>query len=401
MKYKVFCNSNFAKLVNNNDKLGTLNEFLTFKESFSPRLFDELSNLYNFKNIKKIYDPFVGTGSIFLNKKVSCCYGEDVNPLSVEITKVKNIPIDLEESQTIINTIKSRKVKIKSYEFPIWKSFDKYVDKKRYDFVKSYIESFKGNKCYNFIKMVIICNLDKIFNFKHDGNGIKFRLSKISEYELREFLDNLVIKSLQCKIDFQMSNPDKSVKIFNKSSVIFNNEITDIDVIITSPPYCNMFDYFEVYKIELWTAGIVNTYEEMKNLKKKALRSNFNTAINNDYVESSILKNCIKNLQKNSCSSKKIKMIKNYFYDMNEVIKNCCKYLKSNGLMFIVVGNSFYNFQPVITDEILAELAEKNGFAVEGIITARKLSTSSQQMKHINNDNKIYLRESIVALRRL
>lgn len=401
MKYKFSYNSNFAKLVNNDDKWGTLNEFLTFKESFSPRLFDELSNLYNLKKAKTIYDPFVGTGSIFLNEKVSCCYGEDTNPLSVKISNAKNMPVDIAEAKIIINSVKTTNINIKDYKFPIWKSFDRYVEKDKYNFVKSYIDTFKNYKCFNFIQMVIICNLDKIFNFKHDGNGIKYRLSKIKIVELKEYLDNLVIKSLQCKINFQISNPKKLVNIFNSSSVKYNDKISNIDIIITSPPYCNMFDYFEVYKIELWTSGIVNTYEEMRNLKKNALRSNFNTAINDDNIYSPILENCIKNLQKNSCDSKKIKMIKNYFFDMDQVIKNCFDYLKINGFMFIVVGNSFYNSQPVITDEILAELAENNGFVVEDIIVARKLSTSSQQMKYINDDNKVYLRESIIVLRKV
>ena len=68
--------------------------------------------------------------------------------------------------------------------------------------------------------------------------------------------------------------------------------------------------------------------------------------------------------------------------------------------MFIVVGNSFYGGLPIITDEILIEEARKIGFKFEELIISRRLSTSSQQMKIIKNEDKTYLRESIIVLRK-
>ena len=68
--------------------------------------------------------------------------------------------------------------------------------------------------------------------------------------------------------------------------------------------------------------------------------------------------------------------------------------------MFIVVGNSFYGGVPIITDEILIEEAKKLGFKCVDMIISRKLSTSSQQMKIIKDEDKGYLRESIIVLRK-
>ena len=74
--------------------------------------------------------------------------------------------------------------------------------------------------------------------------------------------------------------------------------------------------------------------------------------------------------------------------------------LNEDGYMFIVVGNSFYGSHPVITDEILIEEAKKQGFTFIEMIISRKLSTSSQQMKNINEEDKEYLRESIIVLKK-
>ena len=36
-----------------------------------------------------------------------------------------------------------------------------------------------------------------------------------------------------------------------------------------SPPYVNCFDYFEVYKIELWFGDFINNYDQLRLLRKK------------------------------------------------------------------------------------------------------------------------------------
>lgn len=399
--YKIVKDYTYSKLVNNDSKKNTLNEFLTFKESFSPILYDYLTDDFSIKNKKSIYEPFVGTGSIFLNKCIQSCFGEDVNPLSIKITSAKLNPIDLNETQNIIKSLDVNNIKIKSYDLPEWPSFNKYVPIDRYNMVKSFIDSFKDTSVYNYVNMVMICNLDKIFNYKHDGNGIKFRNSKIKNEDVLDYLCSMTKKALTNKVKYQIENISKDVSLFNSSSTKFNEKIKDVDLIITSPPYCNMFDYFEVYKIELWTSGIVKSNEDLRILKKSALRSNYNSAINNDEVVSNTLSECIENLKSVNCEDKKIRMIKNYFYDMDLVLQNSYKYLNNDSYMFIVVGNSFYSAKPVKTDLILAELAESHGFKVDKIIIARELSTSSQQMKLIADSDREYLRESIIVLRKV
>ena len=105
-------------------------------------------------------------------------------------------------------------------------------------------------------------------------------------------------------------------------------------------------------------------------------------------------------MKKNDVNNTTISMVNNYFYDMKIVMEKMYNYLNKNGYMFIVVGNSFYGGVPIITDEILISEAVKIGFTQVDMIVSRKLSTSSQQMKIISDENRVYLRESIIVLRK-
>ena len=153
--------------------------------------------------------------------------------------------------------------------------------------------------------------------------------------------------------------------------------------------------------MELWASDLVKSYEEWRELKKSALRNNKNARLDSkDSIHNALLHSTLKILQAKGLESSTNTMLQNYFYDMQRVMQNCFKILKTGGYFFIVVGNSSYKGIPIRTDEILAQEAQKLGFICEEILIARKLNTSSQQMKIIESKERFYLRESIIVLRK-
>ena len=131
------------------------------------------------------------------------------------------------------------------------------------------------------------------------------------------------------------------------------------------------------------------------------MRSNKNANINDDDVYSQILENRIARLEEESTDVRTIKMIKNYFYDMDRLLTKVSKIINEKSKFYIVVGNSFYSGVSVPSDEIIAELARKHDFKVNKLFVARKLSTSSQQLSILKNSEKLYLRETIIELERI
>lgn len=401
---RVTIDSKYSKLVNSDDSLGSLNEFFPYKESFSPRLFSEMTSRYEIENVQTMYDPFVGTGSSLLNNEVERVYGVDTSPFAINVSDIKLERLPLDNIDQILELLENLDgIEIKNYKLPDWKPYVKYADEQKYNYIMSIIESF-NRICIEigkYIEYLIYSNLESIFDYKRDGNGIKYRESKIkTKQDLTKYVYTLIKEGLEAKLSFDKNNNLEHISLRNESSVNFklNN---DIDLIITSPPYANMFDYFEVYKMELWTSGLIKDYEGWKELKKTALRSNLNTDLNLEHeIENSYLSDTIKQLESLDTDKRTIVMVKNYFYDMRKVLQNCYDSLKINGYMFIVVGNSFYNGIPIITDFIIQEEAEKIGFKSKDLIFARRLRTSPQQMSRLDSSNKKYLRETIIVLKK-
>lgn len=392
-------NKDFEGLTNNDKVANSLNEVFPYKEAFSPYLLDFLQERFSC-NINSVFDPFCGVGSSFLNKITVNCFGFDTNPFALNITRAKLKPLKQKNIDEALEIIKNFNHKsIKEFSLPKWKSFSKYADKKRFNIIMSFIETFKNvdSELYHFMKYMILSNLEKMLDFKKDGNGIKFRKSKIDN--LIVYLKELGNKALILKKSFDLEN-HKNCVLKNKSC-IFNTFDEKVDCILTSPPYANLFDYFEVYKMELWSSGLVKDYNEWQKFKKGALRNNKNSSLNpNEFINNNLLNSTLKKLESINLENSTIIMLKNYFYDMKLVLQNCFKILKNKGFCFIVVGNSSYKGVPIKTDEILIDEAKKLNFTFKELIIVRKLNTSSQQMRILDDKQKLSLRESIIVLQK-
>lgn len=400
--FKIVYNDDTSKLVNSSSNENTLNFVFPYKESFSPALVPYLISRYSIKNYNSLMDPFLGTGSVFVNDLINECYGYDTSKLAIEISNSKLVKLEQQDLKKILElTNKFSDKDVVETPYPAWEPYSKYAKKDKYNIVMSFINYFnnESDNLKRFVKYVVISNLDKIFDYKRDGNGIKSRESKIDSKDTIMYIKDLIKISVDLKKAFDKSTT-KIINFKNDSSVTANLN-TNVDLVVTSPPYANMFDYFEVYKMELWTSGVITSYDDWKRAKKSALRSNKNASLNvNDTIDNELLKSVVDKMKLNGVNNSTITMINNYFYDMKCVIKNMYNILNEDGYMFIVVGNSFYGSHPVITDEILIEEAKKQGFTFIEMIISRKLSTSSQQMKNINEEDKEYLRESIIVLKK-
>lgn len=387
-----------VNLVNSDGALNSLNEVFPYKEAFSPNLIEQLQKRFHC-SLRILYDPFCGVGSSFLNPQIKFCYGFDTSPFALNVAKAKLEKLDSKNLQKAKKIAENFQFNNKSYTYPKWKSFGKYADEKRFNIVMDFIESFKNLdfRIYHFVRFLVFGNLEKIIHYKKDGNGIKYRESKIKNVE--SYLKELALRAFTLKKEFDSKNA--KVLILQNLSSITNKPKDKIDCILTSPPYANLFDYFEIYKMELWSSGIIQNYNEWRELKKSALRNNKNANLQKkDILNNALLDETLTILKNKDLELRILTMLTNYFFDMQKVLKNCFDVLKNGGFCFIVVGNSCYKGVPIKTDEILVQEAQKIGFKCEEIIVARKLKTSSQQMKILDSKSKFYLRESIIVLQK-
>ena len=169
------------------------------------------------------------------------------------------------------------------------------------------------------------------------------------------------------------------------------------DVILTSPPYCNRYDYTRTYALELALlgvneAGLLKLRQEMlsctvENRAKDLLRMNpaWKSAVaaaDEHELLQSILRYLESQRELDLLNNTGIpRMVRGYFYEMACVIAECARVLKPGAPLIMVNDNVRYAGASVSVDIILSEIAQKIGFDIESILVLPNgKGNSSQQM---------------------
>ncbi len=169
------------------------------------------------------------------------------------------------------------------------------------------------------------------------------------------------------------------------------------NAIVTSPPYCNRYDYTRTYALELALLGIdqkgiVALRQEMlsctvENRAKDLLAKNpkWKTALKAaddcellqavlDYLDEQKSIGALNN-------AGIARMVRGYFVEMACVIQESARVLKPGAVFWMVNDNVRYAGCPISVDLILSYFAENLGFEVEAIyVLPGSKGNSSQQM---------------------
>lgn len=169
------------------------------------------------------------------------------------------------------------------------------------------------------------------------------------------------------------------------------------DCVITSPPYCNRYDYTRTYALELAALGvdqqsITRLRQEMlsctvENKPKTLLNLNpsWKDALlgaDQHVLLQSVLAYLESENNRGLLNNTGIpRMVRGYFYEMACVIFECARVLKRKAPLIMVNDNVRYAGAIIPVDIILSEIAERLGFVAEQIlILPNGKGNSSQQM---------------------
>lgn len=169
------------------------------------------------------------------------------------------------------------------------------------------------------------------------------------------------------------------------------------DCLITSPPYCNRYDYTRTYALELALLGVDE--EGLLKLRQEMLsctvenRAKDLLAMNPDWkpaIESTNRHKLLQSILEYLESEKELdllnndgipRMVRGYFYEMACVIAECVRILKPGAPLIMVNDNVRYQGASVSVDIILTEIAECLGFVADSILVLPNgKGNSSQQM---------------------
>ena len=178
-------------------------------------------------------------------------------------------------------------------------------------------------------------------------------------------------------------------------------ESESFDGIITSPPYCNRYDYTRTYALELAMMGIGE--EEIRALRQAMLSctvenrekvdlgkktdlvrlSNSTKAFESQELLGLILKYLYLCRNEGLLNNNGIpRMVRNYFKELTVVIFECARLLKPGARFVMVNDNVRYQGIHIPVDLILSEIAQRAGFDTQ-VVWALPIGkgNSSQQMR--------------------
>jgi hypothetical protein len=267
------------------------------------------------------------------------------------------------------------------------------------------------------LRFALLCVLESISFTRKDGQYLRwdyrsghtqgkkrFDKGKILSFEqaICEKI-NEIVTDVSPAYRTSLFPPEKyqgEIRLYDSSCLEILPQLSDAtyDAIITSPPYCNRYDYTRTYALELALLGIddqglIKLRQEMlsstvENRAKDLLRINphwtraLGVADGQELLQA-ILKYLEDQKKRGALNNNGIpRMVRGYFYEMACVIAECLRIIKLGALMFMVNDNVRYAGASISVDMILSDMAEKLGFSVEHILVLPNgKGNSSQQME--------------------
>lgn len=177
------------------------------------------------------------------------------------------------------------------------------------------------------------------------------------------------------------------------------------DLVLTSPPYCNRYDYTRTYALELAFCGcdeegirrlrqaLLSATVENKS-KREQLRNwyaelgaperyeSLSRAFDRQRALHEVLGLLRAARERGELSNNNVPdLVENYFFEMAQVVFELARVLKPGGHAIIVNDNVRYHGEEVPVDLILSDFAESAGLVTEKIwVLPRGKGNSSQQM---------------------
>lgn len=419
--------SEYAELVNyGKHRNEPLHRWFPYREGYSLKLVKEFISKLPKGSI--IVDPFCGCGTTLIAAQELGfeSYGFDINPMSVLVSRVKTRNYSKKQQDSILlhlDKLISLDVSSPSDAPPSLKIINKVFHPAVLSallITRRYIKTIEDSFVREFIKVGWLSILESVSNVYKEGNGIKYRNRKRTptgyvtitdeEWQAKLFPEDkfaLVLERLNVQITSMVNDLASRPKRLPKADVIdasaeeLNDHLSQNSAafVIFSPPYCNCFNYFKIFKVELWMGEFVGSYKDMQRLSQRATRSHVETILDREGDEpNEIVDQFVDLIDPANLWDKRIpKAVRGYFIDMKKVLAGIQNVLVPGGGCAVVVGNSAYSGIIVPTDAILASLGRGVGLEVSSIAVARHLTTSSQQ-KLLLNGVRSYLRESVVFL---
>jgi DNA modification methylase len=395
-----------------------------YKEAFSAPLIEHLLARYA-PDAKRILDPFAGSGTTLFVASAAGVGGEGIEllPIGQEIIEARKLLEEFTPDEVAV-------LRKWSTECPWTKTEERrelpelritrgaYPAETR-DAIERFMAALEneGERMRRVLRFALLCVLESVSYTRKDGQYLRWDYRSGRRQGQRPFDKGPIAefaRAVSAKLEeiaHDVETIERPAGLFPASrlnagvglragsclSVMPALETAAYDAVITSPPYCNRYDYTRTYALELALLGVgeqelINLRQEMlsctvENRAKDLLTMNPRweaavAAADAQGLLQTVLRYLEEQKAEGNLNNNGIpRMVRGYFYEMACAIAECGRVLKRGAPVVMVNDNVRYVGASISVDIILSDIAERLGFTVENILVLPGgKGNSSQQM---------------------
>ncbi|MDR1378446.1 MAG: site-specific DNA-methyltransferase [Synergistaceae bacterium] len=437
-------------------KKDCLHRWLKYKEGFSADLVEQLLDEMGIKQGDTILDPFLGSGTTSLVAQM-----RGINSIGFDIMPMLNIAIkakanvanyDLRELSSFLHYI----ISIKRPSGYNKRVNSVYVTKNAYAietemdiafFTDAINDSHFSEHAKTLGILCVLNSLEHVSFTAKDGQYLRWdeRSTKIIEANITRQaagrppfkiilnkgelpqLKDAIIEQLKQAIDDVHYLQNNSSPLLSKAKISFTQgssllELPRLDNntihgVITSPPYCNRYDYTRIYALELAYLGVGEIEirkirqdllsctveskpkieflsEYYRSIGKQYDYDEIMSIINSNEVLNEVLYALTKRNERGDINNKGVlPMVKGYFEELTFIFYELFRICRKGAQVAFVNDNVRYAGEVIPVDFLSTAIAERIGFRPIKIYTLKQQKgNSSQQMAKFG---RVPLRKSI------
>jgi DNA modification methylase len=406
--------------------------WIKYKEAFSSDLV-----AYLLRTVRRnegfefrVLDPFAGAGTTLTTAAQMGCKSTGIEILPIGVAaiqaRIRGHKANERLFERRLNRLRSLPLDNldgRSYQFPHLKITHGAFPKETERWIAAYMD-FVGSINHDDVKYLFwfacLSILEEISYTCKDGQYLRWdarsgkaRKSTYNKCVIYDFRPSIMHKLEMMLTDIRRRNSrslEDRIELVEGSCLreLPNIPPDSVDLVITSPPYANRYDYTRTYALEIAFMGLDEV--SIKNLRQTLLSCTVENKSKRDqlshqYATSGrrqFYQNAVRAFDNQKAAREVLEILRdarnegllnnsniptlleNYLFEMNLVVRELARILKPGGTVFMVNDNVRYHGEEVPVDLILSDFAATAGLHVERIwVLPRGKGNSSQQMgKH-------------------
>lgn len=400
-----------------------------YKGKFYPQLAKVIQNIGNPRIGARILDPFCGSGTVLLEAYLNGfeAFGCDLNPLAVEIARIKVeiLTVDIKmltditaklcsnlddgcQDCTSLGRFQGQRVD----EIERW--FPEQVIRKL-ELLLDRIDRVRDEIIRRFLSVVLSSIIRQVSQQEPNDLRMRRRKEPIRDSPVFGLFRKALEEQMRKIMTFHRVSqyaPSRFIdaKVWNGDARMYSDFLknclseSSIDMVVTSPPYATALPYIDTDRLSMLVlfgllAGERSEIEEAltgsREISKRSRRRLEDFITDNDYgiIVSELAKNTIKTIYARNARAdvgfrrmNLAPLLWRYYNDMTQVFLNLNKLVRNNGSIFVVIGDNYTmaggKKTPIPTTQILKETGQEIGWIFE---EAMPITVTTENLKHIRN----------------